>query len=229
MVKLFTNEEEINRAIQAAVNQANKVKNSRLCIKPHTINKKTHFIGGWYINKNICTDLIKYFENSPNQTQGVLSLESGKVGVNKKEKLSTDVCIRVGNQDKEILNYYKELTKVVEEYKKKYKYCNIQQHEWGMFEDWNLQKYKPKEGYFMKHFEKTGGVTINRHLAFMTYLNDVRNGGETEFYYQKLKIKPEAGLTLIWGTDWTTTHRGLTSRTETKYIATGWYSYGFKK
>ena len=46
----------------------------------------------------------------------------------------------------------------------------------------------------------------------MTYLNDVSDGGETEFYYQKLKVKPETGLTLIWGSDWTFTHKGITSQ-----------------
>jgi len=198
-------------------------------VKPHTINKKIHFIGGWYIDKNVCTNLIKYFENSPNKTPGGIYKKTREVGINKKAKLSTDVIISLRNQDKEILNYYEELAKVAEEYKKKYKYCSIQQDKWGMMENWNLQKYKPKEGYFKKHFEKTGGPTVNRHLTFMTYLNDVRDSGETEFYYQKLKIKPETGLTLIWGTDWTFTHRGIPSKTETKYIATGWYSYGVKR
>ena len=32
-------------------------------------------------------------------------------------------------------------------------------------------------------------------------------------------------VTLIWGSDWTFTHRGITSKTETKYIATGWLDY----
>ena len=156
-------------------------------MKPHPINKKTHFIAGWYINKNVCTDLIKYFENSPNKKGGVLSLEKGKGGINKKHKLSTDVSIDMGNHDKEILNYYQELTKVTEEYKKKYRYCDVQQNKWARTEGWNLQKYNPKEGYFVRHFERTGGSHVNRHLAFMTYLNDVRDGGETEFVYQKLK------------------------------------------
>jgi hypothetical protein len=193
-------------------------------MKPHPINKKTHFIAGWYIDKSVCTDLIKYFENSPGKKPGSLGID-GKPGVDKKKKSSTDVHISLENKDKEILNYYKELTKVVEEYKKKYKYCSINQQEWRMVEDWNLQKYKPEEGYFMQHYERSGSLTVNRHLTFMTYLNNIKKGGETEFYYQKLKIKPETGLTLIWGTDWTTTHRGITSPTETKYIATGWYSY----
>ena len=59
----------------------------------------------------------------------------------------------------------------------------------------------------------------------MTYLNDVTDDGETEFYYQKIKVKPQKGLTLIWPADWTHTHRGNTSKTQDKYIITGWYSF----
>lgn len=192
---------------------------------PNKINKLNNFICGWYIDKKVCKDLIKYFEKSNKKIAGHLSLEGGEVGIDKKRKLSTDVPINPNNNDKEIKNYLKELGKVVNQYKKKYKYCNIQQDAWGITERWNIQKYKPSEGYFMEHYEKTGGSTINRHLVFMTYLNDVQQGGETEFIYQKLKVKPETGLTLIWGSDWTFTHRGITSPTETKYIATGWYSF----
>ena len=194
-------------------------------MKPHTTNKKNNFIDGWYINKNVCTDLIKYFENSPDKQPGVLQIKGGGVGVSKKEKISTDLRVDIKNRDKEILNYYAELDRVVKEYKKKYIYCDIQQDPWGITEPWNLQKYKPKEGYFIKHSERTGNELAHRHLTFMTYLNDVKDGGETEFYYQKLKIQPEIGLTLLWGTDWTFTHRGITSNTETKYIVTGWYGY----
>ena len=59
----------------------------------------------------------------------------------------------------------------------------------------------------------------------MTYLNDIEDGGETEFFYQKLKVKPQKGLTLIWPVDWTHTHRGVPSMTEEKIIATGWYYF----
>ena len=58
----------------------------------------------------------------------------------------------------------------------------------------------------------------------MTYLNDVKNGG-TEFMYQKLKAPAKKGLTLIWPTDWTHTHRGVISKKQEKYIVTGWFSY----
>mgnify|MGYP001271300870 CR=1 FL=1 len=36
-----------------------------------------------------------------------------------------------------------------------------------------------------------------RVLVFMTYLNDVTDEGETEWYYQRVKVKPRKGLTVI--------------------------------
>ena len=59
----------------------------------------------------------------------------------------------------------------------------------------------------------------------MTYLNDVSDGGETEFMHQNIKVKPQKGLTLIWPADWTFTHRGVASPIETKTIVTGWYHF----
>ena len=64
-----------------------------------------------------------------------------------------------------------------------------------------------------------------QHLVFMTYLNDVKKGGETEWYYQKLKVKPKKGLTVIWGADWTFVHKGHTTFNEDKYIITGWFEF----
>ena len=60
----------------------------------------------------------------------------------------------------------------------------------------------------------------------MTYLNDViKIGGETEWYYQNYKVKPKRGLTVIWPTDFTHTHRGIPTVEEKKYIFTGWYVF----
>ncbi len=59
----------------------------------------------------------------------------------------------------------------------------------------------------------------------MTYLNDVEDGGGTEFYHQNLIVKPRKGKTLIWPADWTHTHRGVTSPTQEKYVITGWFNY----
>jgi hypothetical protein len=85
----------------------------------------------------------------------------------------------------------------------------------------------PGQGFKIWHCERSGPVDtcVFRHLVFMTYLNDVTDGGETEWYHQQISIKPQKGLTVIWPVDWTFIHRGVPSSTQTKYIVTGWYSY----
>ena len=58
----------------------------------------------------------------------------------------------------------------------------------------------------------------------MYYLNDIEEGGETEFVYQdRLKIKPTTGTLLIWTAGFTHTHRALPIiNYEPKYLITGW-------
>lgn len=91
-----------------------------------------------------------------------------------------------------------------------------------MVEEYNIQKYLPGGGFKKWHFEND--IIDNRVLVFMTYLNDVENGG-TEFLYQNLTAPAKKGLTLIWPAAWTHTHRGQITDLEEKYIITGWYSY----
>jgi hypothetical protein len=59
----------------------------------------------------------------------------------------------------------------------------------------------------------------------MTYLNDVPNGGTDFYYYPELNLQAKKGLTIIWPSDWTHTHRGVISKTHEKYIVTGWFSF----
>jgi len=59
----------------------------------------------------------------------------------------------------------------------------------------------------------------------MLYLNDVEEGGETEFLYQKMRVKPTKGTILIWPADWTHTHRGNPPLSGDKYIYTGWMEH----
>ena len=61
-----------------------------------------------------------------------------------------------------------------------------------------------------------------RKLAFIFYLNDVEKGGETEFLYQNIKVKPRKSRLVIFSPDWVCTHRGNVPKSNTKYIITGW-------
>ncbi len=77
-------------------------------------------------------------------------------------------------------------------------------------------------GFKKWHSERSNFQNQSRQLVFMTYLNSLSEGGETEFFYQKVKIKPTKGLTLLWPSDFTHTHRGVPATNDTKIIATGW-------
>ena len=85
-----------------------------------------------------------------------------------------------------------------------------------------LQKTKPMEGFHNFHCEDMSFNTSNRTMAWMVYLNDVEEGGETEFLYQQRKFTPEKGTVLIWPASYTHPHRGNPPISD-KYIATGWY------
>ena len=85
-----------------------------------------------------------------------------------------------------------------------------------------LQKTEPTQGYHMFHGENINWNMQPRTMAWMVYLNDVEEGGETEFLYQQRKFKPETGTVMIWPGSYTHLHRGNPPMSD-KYIATGWY------
>jgi hypothetical protein len=90
-----------------------------------------------------------------------------------------------------------------------------------------IQKTKIGEGYHIWHCENSKMKSRNRILAFMVYLNDVTEGGETEFLYQKCRFKPEKNTMLVWPAQFTHVHRGNPPLSNDKYIITGWVEYGF--
>ena len=58
------------------------------------------------------------------------------------------------------------------------------------------------------------------------YLNDVDEGGETEYLIsRRVKVKPEEGKLVFWPAGYTHPHRGNPIYDGYKYIITGWYTY----
>ena len=90
-----------------------------------------------------------------------------------------------------------------------------------------MQRTGPGGGYHIWHGEQGPGTHANRVVVYMLYLNDLEGeGGETEFLYQKMRIKPEENLMLVWPASYTHAHRGNPILSEThKYIVTGWFYY----
>jgi len=87
-----------------------------------------------------------------------------------------------------------------------------------------IHKVRKSEGYHAWHYERASPETIDRILAYMTYLEVPKKGGETEFLHQSLRIEPVVGRTLIWPAGYTHMHRGNPPLDGEKMYITGWFN-----
>lgn len=179
-------------------------------MKPYERNEELSdsFIQGWYLPDKFVSEILKNF-----QDLGELQYSDDIRGY----------CVATFSElpDKTQKCYLNYLNELVITYENTYKELKNLNYKLDKFI--NLQYWKPEKHYSKWHFEM-GNATevIYRNLVFMTYLNDISAGGETEFVYQKCKIKPKKGLTIIWPASWTHTHRGCMTK-ENKYAVTGWF------
>ena len=90
---------------------------------------------------------------------------------------------------------------------------------------WHVKMQQTPEGggYHVFHHEDGSYNEAHRTATWMIYLNEDFEGGETEFFYQKRRIKPTTGTIVIWPAGYTHTHRGNLVLKGTKYIVTGWF------
>jgi len=179
------------------------------------------FIGGWFIDEKTCNKIIKFYKKTPIKYKVKGNIYVGeKIKVDKKVKDSLDLHIPHNFLESPFDEYRYQLQLCLNEYIKKYEAVDGFP-KFNINKDYNLQYYKPGGGYKNWHFER--GAELDRVLVFMTFLNDVPDGG-TMFKYQNLTVPAKKGLTLIWPTDFTHTHKGQISKKYEKYIVTGWYS-----
>lgn len=171
-------------------------------------------MGGWVISPDLCRALIQDFINKKNHW-------------NKAHTTRGYYLVSSHDMSPTLLQAYEmSLDEVVKKYTYYFPYTKEGMCAWARDPNYNFQYYEPGSSYSNWHCENNGEPRYQtRHLAFMTYLNTVENGGQTHFLHQNLMIKPEIGLTLVWPAAFTHTHRGIPAKTEEKYITTGWYNF----
>ena len=184
-----------------------------------------HFIGSWNIEQNsLCDELVSFFaaheeKQEPGQSAG---------GVNLEAKNSIDISVNPRDLDlpeyKPVKEYINCLYACYEDYLKEFPFLasTMPQTDIGSF---NIQKYLPGGHFKLPHTERTSIQNSFRVLAFMTYLNDVEDGGSTTFVHQNMEVQPERGKTLIWPAEWTHAHLGNIVNSGEKYIITGWMHF----
>jgi len=189
-----------------------------------------HFFGCWdHEDPSWCDDLIDFYHdcNFIEKMSGtVFNSALGKGIIDKTMKNSVDLSIPIQVRHPAVDHYRTLMQEIFYLYADKFP-ASDQTSPWTMIEPFNIQHYPPGGGFFSWHTERASGShpAVYRHLVFMTYLNTVEEGGETEFYHQQVKIKPIKGRTLVWPSDWTYRHRGVVAPKEEKWIATGWTDF----
>lgn len=183
-----------------------------------------------YINENsipldLCNEIINIFENEPNKYKGVT-----RSGQNDNIKKTLDYSINI-NIDASSVWYkismflYEELSKNLklfnENLNKKYGRTFLNNN---MFDTcFLMQKYDKNEGKFVYHddFSILNDLKIHRVITYLWYLNNVNEGGETEFCGD-FKVKPTAGKLILFPASWCYPHKGMMPLSNNKYIITGW-------
>jgi len=112
--------------------------------------------------------------------------------------------------------------------------CNVMASKYGILtamatykvsETIKIQKTCPAEGYHVWHCEHCSNAYGRRVMQALLYLNDVEEGGETEFLYYSKRFKPVAGRMIIFPAGFTHTHRGNPPLTGDKYIMSTWLEF----
>ena len=189
-------------------------------MKEYEIDHNT-FIGGWYMPEDACDQVLNFFNDEKSFHK------PGVTGAEKTENVEAKKCTQLDiiPDAKELNLYNVHLKLILDTYKQRYKYVDHVNY-YAVVENMSVQHYKPGEGYYKWHMENTGySHTVNRHLVFMTYLNNIENAGTEFYYFPDLNIQAKKGLTLIWPAGWTHTHRGVINNIDEKYIITGWFSF----
>lgn len=169
------------------------------------------------LDAQFCQSVIERFE------QNVQDHYPGRIGQQANEntdiKRSTDLVVSGKSHWKDVDRaLFKSLGLAIREFRQQFPYFS------GSFKDmgYGLQRTAPGEFY---HWHIDGGSHefSQRQLVAIWYLNDVEGpGGETEFLYQQIKIKPQAGKLVLFPPFWTHEHRGAVLQQGLKYIATTW-------
>ena len=172
------------------------------------------------VTPELCDDIIAIYERIAKEEPQ--RMWSGDAQIPEAGKLFREDCsFQLEEVDeKPSSQIFEFLTNAVHRYQEKYSILNMIQYNTMRLK---IQKTPVGGGYHGWHCETVVPVQSNRLIVWSVYLNDVEEGGETEFLYQNKRIKAAKGSVLLFPASYTHTHRGNPPISNEKYILTGWY------
>ena len=167
----------------------------------------------------ICDDLVNLFESVPNK-QRVEAKDNRprftQFNFTKKSYLNEEL-------HKTICQY---LLSAVDHYRFNIKSFYTFAPRNLYFEHFRIKRYISEDADQFDTHVDVGSVSDEcRYLSFMWYLNDVVDGGETEFAELDLKIQPEAGALIMFPPIWMFPHKGHLLNSGKKYLLSTYLLY----
>ena len=92
----------------------------------------------------------------------------------------------------------------------------------------NIFKYNvnlESPNLFHRHADNWSMDTASRQVSIIIYLNDVDQGGETNFTELKTSVSPKKGRILMFPSFYTYLHEGVPPLSGPKYIAVSWLHF----
>ena len=137
----------------------------------------------------------------------------------------TDKLEKTGNKDWDIIQT--EMIKSSHDFVQKYMDdCDCRQY-FPMrtsLEQFRIKRYRAEtQDQFKWHVDVGDHQSAKRMLVLFWYLNDVEEGGETEF--KTMKVSAKRGRLLMFPPTWTYPDAGLPAISNTKYIAGTYIHY----
>lgn len=190
------------------------------------------------LTTDICNKIIEYYDNEKTLKYEGVTFR----GLDKRVKDATDLLIpektdvtSKWDEINDILSSELEnnLKKYIHKLDDKPNYSEINNYGFNynqlsrklyLINNFMIQRYEKNVGKYVYHDDGAIDMQRKNHrvVTYLWYLNDVEEGGETEFFGGDFKVKPEAGKLIFFPAFWCFPHRGNKPKSSHKYIVTGW-------
>lgn len=171
------------------------------------------------IPDEFCDYLIDKFDKCDEIEEGFTSYNDGKTEY-ESDKFLISADVHMSTHDHwipDLIKLHEEyLAKVALEYLDNFKYIVYSETNFHL-DNVIMSRYDKNRGFFAPH--QDGAVLeYDRGITIISYLNDVTDGGETYFFNQECKVKPEKGSVAIFPSNFEYGHEGCVPKSNDKYL-----------
>jgi predicted 2-oxoglutarate/Fe(II)-dependent dioxygenase YbiX len=169
-------------------------------------------------SRDYCEEIIARFEADPR-------LEPSSTAIRKKPRIRTGTMLQISRHPEwsdVVQRYYEALERNLAQYAQSFFVLKqLLESPATKRTPPLMERIEPGQGFGL-HVDASVSGTHDRMVAVLMYLRDIDEGGYTEFPFQSLRVKPRAGMMVLFPPYWTHPHQGVSPVNAVKYNVTGY-------